>query len=65
MIGMVGPESLTIVAIAALVLFGGAKIPELARSLGKAQSEFRMGMHERDEDSKDQSTDASPKAPAE
>jgi TatA/E family protein of Tat protein translocase len=65
MIGMVGPETLTIVAVVALVLFGGAKIPELARSLGRAQSEFRKGKQEGDQDSKDQSTDPSPTAPAE
>jgi sec-independent protein translocase protein TatA len=65
MIGMVGPETLAIVAVVALVLFGGAKIPELARSLGKAQSEFRKGRQEGDEDPKDSSTDPSPKASAE
>jgi sec-independent protein translocase protein TatA len=39
----VGPPELLIILIVVLVLFGGAKIPELARSLGKAKSEFEKG----------------------
>ena len=39
----VGPPELLIVLIVALLLFGGAKIPELARSLGRAKSEFEKG----------------------
>ena len=38
-----GPE-LLIVLIIILVLFGGAKLPKLARSLGEAQSEFKKGV---------------------
>ncbi|MDG1196547.1 MAG: twin-arginine translocase TatA/TatE family subunit [Actinomycetota bacterium] len=40
-----GPE-LIIVLIIILVLFGGAKLPKLARSLGQAQKEFRDGVKE-------------------
>ena len=29
-----------------VVLFGGAKIPQLARSLGRAQKEFKEGLHD-------------------
>lgn len=29
-----------------LVLFGGAKLPKLARSLGQAQNEFRTGIRQ-------------------
>ena len=29
-----------------VVLFGGAKIPKLARSLGQAQKEFKTGLEE-------------------
>jgi sec-independent protein translocase protein TatA len=42
-----GPE-LLIIAIVVLVLFGGAKLPELARSLGKAKGEFKKGLEEGD-----------------
>ncbi len=40
-----GPE-LLIVLIVVLVLFGGAKLPKLARSLGQAQNEFKAGLRE-------------------
>lgn len=40
-----GPE-LIIILIVILVLFGGAKLPKLARSLGQAQNEFKQGLKE-------------------
>lgn len=40
-----GPE-LIIILIVVLVLFGGAKLPKLARSLGQAQNEFKQGLKE-------------------
>ena len=42
----IGPPELLIVLIIVLVLFGGAKLPKLARSLGQAQREFRDGVNE-------------------
>ena len=45
----IGPWQLAICVVVAFVLFGGAKkIPELARSLGKAKSEFKKGITERE-----------------
>ena len=41
-----GPTELLIVLAVVLVLFGGAKIPKLARSLGQAQKEFKTGVEE-------------------
>jgi sec-independent protein translocase protein TatA len=41
-----GPTELLIVLAVVLVLFGGAKIPKLARSLGQAQKEFKAGLDE-------------------
>lgn len=40
----IGPPELLIVLIIVLVLFGGAKLPKLARSLGQAQKEFKHGL---------------------
>jgi len=40
-----GPE-LIIILIVILLLFGGAKLPKLARSLGQAQNEFKRGLKE-------------------
>lgn len=43
----ISPAQLIIVLVIALILFGGAKkIPEIARSLGKAKGEFKKGMEE-------------------
>ena len=43
----IGPWQLVICLVVAFVLFGGAKkIPELAKSLGKAKSEFKKGLAE-------------------
>jgi sec-independent protein translocase protein TatA len=36
-----GPQELMIILVIMLVLFGGAKLPKLARSLGEAQRELR------------------------
>jgi len=42
----VGPWQLIIVVAVIALLFGGKKIPELARSLGKAKGEFKKGLAE-------------------
>ena len=39
------PELLVILGVIVL-LFGGAKLPKLARSLGQAQNEFKKGISE-------------------
>jgi len=38
-----GPGELAIILVIILVLFGGKKLPELARSLGQAKKEFEKG----------------------
>jgi len=40
---ILGPDLLVILAVLVL-LFGGAKIPKLARSLGQASHEFKKGL---------------------
>ncbi len=43
----IGPWQLVICLVVAFVLFGGAKkIPDLAKALGKAKSEFKKGLAE-------------------
>ena len=41
-----GAPELLIVLVVVLVLFGGSKLPKLARSLGQAQNEFKQGIKE-------------------
>lgn len=48
-------ELLIILAIAVLV-FGGAKLPKLARSLGQAQNEFKRGLNEGAEEDDESTT---------
>jgi len=45
MAGLGAPE-LLIILLVVLVLFGGAKLPKLARSLGEARREFEKGNDE-------------------
>jgi sec-independent protein translocase protein TatA len=56
-----GPE-LIIILVVILLLFGGAKLPKLARSLGQAQNEFKQGLKEgadkAEKDERETQTDA-------
>jgi sec-independent protein translocase protein TatA len=42
----IGPLELLIVLGIVLLLFGGAKLPKLARSMGQASKEFKKGVAE-------------------
>ena len=45
MFGLGAPEMLIVLAIV-LLLFGSAKLPQLARSLGQAQRELRVASND-------------------
>lgn len=53
-----GAPELLIVLVVILVLFGGAKLPKLARSLGQAQKEFKDGLSDGMEDDEPKKSDA-------
>jgi sec-independent protein translocase protein TatA len=42
----IGGGELVIILLVVLVIFGGTKVPQLARSLGRAQNEFKQGLKE-------------------
>ena len=46
MFGLGIPEIIIILLVAVIFLFGGKKITEVARSLGKASGEFKKGKRE-------------------
>src|SRR3954451_25093822 len=56
MAGLGAPE-LIIILLVDLLLFGGAKLPKLARSLGQAQKEFKQGMEDTDKSDKSDKSD--------
>ncbi|MDX1690854.1 MAG: twin-arginine translocase TatA/TatE family subunit [Acidimicrobiia bacterium] len=45
-----GWPEIIVILVVVLLLFGSAKLPELARSIGKSAKELRKGMREDDED---------------
>lgn len=55
-----GMQEILIIAFVVLLLFGGKKIPELMKGLGKGVKSFKEGMNEvtdvtKDEDKKEES----------
>ena len=44
-----GPTEIVILVVIAIFLFGANRIPQLARSVGRAKGEFQMGMKEASE----------------
>jgi len=44
LLGMIGWPQVILILVAILLLFGGRKIPELMRGLGKGVKEFKEGI---------------------
>ncbi|MBI3565877.1 MAG: twin-arginine translocase TatA/TatE family subunit [Elusimicrobia bacterium] len=44
--GGLGTSELIVIAVVALILFGPSKIPDFARSLGRAVNQFKKGLNE-------------------
>lgn len=43
---VLGFQELLIILVIVVILFGSTKLPELARSLGRAKKEFKEGMED-------------------
>ena len=52
LLGMVGPWQIIVILAIVLLLFGGKKIPELMKGLGRGVREFKDGINP-DEEEKD------------
>ena len=52
-LGVVGPWQVVIIALVIILLFGGKKIPELMRGLGKGVKSFKDGMSDVEKEVKD------------
>jgi sec-independent protein translocase protein TatA len=69
LLGIIGPWQIVLIVVIVLLLFGGKKIPELMRGIGKGARELKKGLNEDDEgtdtekdkDKKDGSTSDEPK----
>ncbi len=54
--GNIGAGEVIIVALVVLLLFGGKKIPELMKGLGKGVKSFKDGMNEIEKDINEENT---------
>lgn len=58
-----GTGEIIVIVLVILLLFGGRKIPELMRGLGKGVKSFRQGMNEVEEEIKNADTSTDKKDP--
>ena len=52
--GLIGPQEIIIILVIVLLLFGGRKIPELMKGLGKGMKEFKKASAGESEDEDDE-----------
>lgn len=52
-----GMQEVLVIALVVLLLFGGKKIPELMKGLGKGVKSFKEGLKEIDDGATDKKTD--------
>ena len=57
-LAFIGTTELLLIAALALLLFGGKKLPELMRGLGKGVREFKEGVKEDSNITEDTTTEA-------
>ena len=60
LLGMIGPWQVVIIVAVILLLFGGKKIPELMKGLGKGVREFKDGIEGKDDEKKNKSEEKKP-----
>ena len=50
LIGMIGPWQIGLIVLVVLLLFGGKKIPEMMKGMGKGIREFKDGLNPDEQD---------------
>ncbi|VBB48042.1 Sec-independent protein translocase protein TatA (modular protein) [uncultured Paludibacter sp.] len=53
----IGAPEVILIALVVLLIFGGKKIPELMKGLGKGVSSFKKGMKDIEDDIKEEPTE--------
>jgi len=53
LLGMVGPWQIVLIVLVFLLMFGGKKIPELMKGLGKGMKEFKEATKDLKNDNKE------------
>ena len=62
----IGTTEIIVIGGIALLIFGGKKLPELMRGLGKGVKEFKEGMHDvKEEITEEKPSEEQPQAPKE
>jgi sec-independent protein translocase protein TatA len=56
LLGMIGPWQIVLIVLVVLLMFGGRKIPELMRGLGRGMKEFKDAT--KDDSPSSESTDS-------
>lgn len=62
---MIGAPEIIFIVLIVLLLFGGKKIPELMKGMGKGVKSFKQGMNEMEEEVKRPSEDQPSQQPTE
>ena len=52
LLGMIGPWQIVLIVLVFLLMFGGKKIPELMKGLGRGMKEFKEATKDLKEDNK-------------
>lgn len=52
--GNIGPSELIIIALIALVIFGGSRIADIGKGLGQGIKNFKQGLKEAGDDGEDE-----------